>query len=194
MTKTLSSIPEMLEKYKADKEHSQQVKQYCEKLFDALQESCLINFTLREKEYLLAASLLHDIGYFIEKKSHHKHSMKLIIENGLEGFDEKETRIIANIARYHRSSEPNAEKHKEYAELSLSEQELVLKLSSILRIADGMDKPHKNLILRISAAECKESIDFSIKTVGFKPNLKMAQEKSELFENVFKKRVKFLFV
>lgn len=194
MTKILTSTSELMEKCKADKEHALQVKEYCEKIFNALNQANLTNFSEREKDYLTTAALLHDIGYVVEKKSHHKHTMEIVIENGLKGFDETETKIIANIARYHRGSNPDKNKHERYASLTKEERQLVKKLSSILRIADGMDKPHKNLILRIEVKESEESFDFYIKTVGFKPKLKMAEEKSSLFEKVFKKPVKFLFV
>ena len=108
-------------------------------------------------------------------------------------FTDDEKKIIANIARYHRSSLPDENKHKNYALLTEEQKQLVKKLGSILRIADGMDKPSKNLILRISAQETPQSIDFYIKTIGFKPKLKTAQEKSDMFENTFNKKVNFFF-
>ncbi len=184
----------ILKKYCADIEHARQVEEYSKKLFDALQFAGIINFKGREREYLCNASLLHDIGYYIEKKSHHKHSRDLIIENGVLGFDEDEVKIIALIARYHRGSDPDESKHKIYAELTEEQKKMVCQLASILRIADGMDKPHKNLILRMEVKETESSIDIYIKTVGFKPKLKMAEEKSALFSSVFKKNVQFLFM
>ena len=120
--------------------------------------------------------------------------MNLILENGIAGFDEEETKIIAHIARYHRSSLPDETKHKRFASLDENQKQLVKKLGAILRIADGLDKPAKNLILRIEAKETPESIDFYLKTIGFKPKLKMAQEKSDMFETVFNKKVNFYLI
>lgn len=194
MNKYTLTTKEMFENFGAHEEHAKQVEKYAEKLLDALNEGCITNFSQREREYIKAAALLHDIGYYIEKKSHHKHTLKLILEHGLSGFDETETKLIANIARYHRSSFPNEEKHKHYASLTQEQKELVSKLGSILRIADGMDKPDKNLILGIKAEQTPENVFFYLKTIGFKPKLKMAQEKSDLFEEVFKKSVIFHFV
>lgn len=194
MNKTPLTEDEFFQKYGANKEHAKQVETYALKLFDALNESGITDFSPRQREYLKIAAFLHDTGYHIEKKSHHKHTLKLILENGLSGYDETETKIIANIARYHRSSFPSEERHKHFASLNEEQKELVKKLGSILRIADGMDKPEKNLILGIKAVQTADSVDFHIKTIGFKPKLKMAQEKSDLFEDVFKKRVNFLFM
>lgn len=185
---------ELFEKFSDRKEHAKQVQQYAEKLFDALNTGGICNFTQKEKEYLSKAALLHDIGYFVEQKSHHKHTMKMILEYGIKGFDSDEINLVANIARYHRSSFPKEEKHKNYAILDDKQKETVKKLASILRIADGLDKPSKNLILRIEAKETTDSIDFYLKTIGFKPKLKMAEEKSDLFEETFKKKVNFYFI
>ena len=179
MNQLVLSKDEIFEKFGKNKEHAKQVEQYAEKIFDALNGK-IINYGQREKLYLKTAAYLHDVGYYIEKKSHHKHTLKIIMENGLKDFDEEEKKIIANIARYHRSSFPNQEKHKHFAELNETQKEIVTKLGAILRIADGMDKPSKNLILRIEAEETPETINFYIKTIGFKPKLDMAKEKSDL--------------
>ena len=87
----------MLEKYCFDKEHAAEVAKYAVMIFDALNES-VCKFSDREKEYLVQAAKLHDIGYFVGKKSHHKHSMKMILDEGLEGYSKEEIAIIANIA------------------------------------------------------------------------------------------------
>ena len=42
------------------------------------------------RNYIEAAALLHDIGYYIDSKGHNKHSMKMILEHGLAEFNEKE--------------------------------------------------------------------------------------------------------
>ena len=193
MNQLVLSKDEIFEKFGKNKEHAKQVEQYAEKIFDALNGK-IINYGQREKLYLKTAAYLHDVGYYIEKKSHHKHTLKIIMENGLKDFDEEEKKIIANIARYHRSSFPNQEKHKHFAELNETQKEIVTKLGAILRIADGMDKPSKNLILRIEAEETPETINFYIKTIGFKPKLDIAKEKSDLFEKLFNKPLNFIFI
>jgi exopolyphosphatase/guanosine-5'-triphosphate,3'-diphosphate pyrophosphatase len=65
-----------------DIQHVKQVSKYSEMLFDTLNNK-MFSYTEKEKKYLKVAALLHDIGYCIEKKSHHKHSMNMILENGL---------------------------------------------------------------------------------------------------------------
>ena len=191
MNDTKNSIQNIMIECSTDIEHAKQVAEYCEKLIYALEEENIMSFSEQEKNYLKTAALLHDIGYCIEKKSHHKHTMSIILDKGLESFSQDETKIIAHIARYHRSSLPDETKHEQYAKLTDEQKLLVKKLASILRIADGMDKPHKNLIIKLKAEETEENINFYAKTIGFKPKLKSAKEKSDLFETITGKKVNF---
>lgn len=183
---------QIFEKYCNDKDHALEVEKYALMILDAFNAN-ICHFSEKEKEYLSQAAKLHDIGYVIEKKSHHKHAMKIIIEEGIKNFNAEENLIIANIARYHRGSLPDENKHEMYAKLTKEQKELVKKLGSFLKLADGFDKPHKNLILRMRAQETEESIILYLKTIGFKPNLKMAEKKKDLLEFTFEKNLKFMF-
>ena len=80
---------------------------------------------------LEAASLLHDVGYFIDYTKHHKHSYHLIRYAKLFDFSPRETEIIANLARYHRKALPK-KKHENFSRLSTGDQELVRRLGGIL--------------------------------------------------------------
>ena len=195
MNKTMEQT-NLYEKYCKKKEHAQEVKKYAVMILNALARGVKVFENLPQKsvEYLEYAALLHDIGYAVEKKSHHKHAMNIIIDEGIDGFSKEEILIIANIARYHRGSFPDINKHEKFAGLSQNAQVLVSKLGAVLRLADGLDKPHKNLILRLKAEETEDSVELYLKTIGFKPNLKMAEGKKDLLEFVLQKKVKFLFM
>lgn len=192
----LMTKPNLFEKYCKNKEHAKEVEKYSLMILSALKNGVEDFKNLPEKatEYLSQASLLHDIGYCIEKKSHHKHTMTIIKNEGIENYTNEEIDIIANVARYHRGSFPDTNKHEAFAQLTQENQTLVTKLGAILRLADGLDKPHKNLILRMEANETEETVDIKIKTIGFKPNLKMAEEKKDLLEFVLHKKINFLFM
>ncbi|HWB53640.1 MAG TPA: Ppx/GppA phosphatase family protein, partial [Tepidisphaeraceae bacterium] len=86
--------------------HAEHVTQLALQLFD--QTRSLHGLSVIERELLEYASLLHDIGWHISGKSHHKHSMYLILNGNLKDFTPEETTIMACIARYHRKSLPRA--------------------------------------------------------------------------------------
>ena len=139
---------QMLNKFSKNTSHPQEVARISMLLFDEADKK-LFEMTEREKEYLNAAALLHDIGYYKEAKGHNKHSMYMIIENGLEGFDKRETKIISCIARYHRGSLPDKVEHDVYNTLEKPDRKIVKRLGGILKLSDGLDKDHKRLIENI---------------------------------------------
>ena len=69
---------QMLNKFSKNTSHPQEVARISMLLFDEADKK-LFEMTEREKEYLNAAALLHDIGYYKEAKGHNKHSMYIII-------------------------------------------------------------------------------------------------------------------
>jgi len=101
------SINKLADSCKYDKQHCRHVSNIAVKLFDLF--SNIFNLPEHEKEYLEAASILHDIGYHISHSKHHKHSYYIIRNSELLGFNDNEIKIIANTARYHRKSHPKIE-------------------------------------------------------------------------------------
>lgn len=181
------TVEEMLNKYSTNPGHAKEVRRLSMMLFDNADKK-LFSMKEKEREYLKAAALLHDIGYFVEEKGHNKHSMRLIIENGLEGFNYTETKIIACIARYHRGSLPDKNEHEYYNTLEKSERKIVKRLGGILKLADGLDKDHKKLIEDIKIDfDFKNNIAKIILITGTeKPDISAAIRKRDLFEIGFK--------
>jgi len=104
-----------------------------------------------ERELLVCAALLHDIGLDESPKGHHKHSMHLILGAPLDALDAREKLVVANVARYHRKALPSLE-HRHFSELSPHDQQVVRKLAALLRIADGLDRLHAASVQRLRAA------------------------------------------
>ena len=131
-----------------EKSHSEQVARLSLSIFDQLVELSLLGrrSSAPESRLLLeVAAVLHDIGYLVNYAAHHKHSLRLILNSDLTGLSPRQTAIVANIARYHRRAEPST-RHREYAALSKSDRRLVRQLSGILRVADGLDRAHSQLV------------------------------------------------
>ena len=103
------TVEQLLNKYSKDTFHASEVKRLALMIFDETNKK-IHELKPEYREYLAAAALLHDIGYYIESDGHNKHSMRMIIEQGLEGFSVQETKIIGCICRYHRGGLPDKEK------------------------------------------------------------------------------------
>jgi len=138
-----SSVISFAESCHFDSLHSHQVARLSREICSSLARA----YNLGEKECRLleAAALLHDVGYFINYSSHHKHSYHLIRHADLFGFTPRERELIANIARYHRKALPK-KKHEAYMRLSPADRLLVSRLGGILRLADGLDRSRTGMV------------------------------------------------
>jgi len=146
-----------------DEKHSIKVLDFALKIFDATKN--LHHLSGMEKCYLMVAAILHDVGNSVSIRSHHKHSLYVIMAQDFFYFNENEKKIIANIARYHRMSMPKVT-HMEYMSLTHKDRMIVMKLSAILRIADSLDYSGLQIINDISLDIQKENIIITAKTNG----------------------------
>jgi len=83
------STQELLDKYSNKPSHPEEVRRLSMMIFDGVNET-LKEMSNKQRKYLENAALLHDIGYSVDSKSHNKHSQKLVLEYGLEDFDERQ--------------------------------------------------------------------------------------------------------
>lgn len=162
--------------------HIAQVTRLALKLFDGL--ASLIECSLIEKYWLHMASLLHDIGWVEGAKGHHKASLQIILNTPMLPLDNHERLLIGSIARYHRKAYPSL-KHDHYRTLDVYERHTVSVLAGILRIADGLDQRHLNVIedLRVSIRHPQVKIEY-ICGLPALAEIQAAQRKGGLFEKV----------
>ena len=135
----LRSVMELVNKYEWHEDHSTHVAKLATTLFDEFRES--LGLTDVDRELLKYSAYMHDIGYFISHRKHHKHALYIIRHSDLLGFKEIEIEMMANISRYHRRSTPKM-RHKYFKKLPKPIRERIKKLSAILRVADGLDRSH----------------------------------------------------
>ncbi len=168
--------------------HSHHVARLAGQLFD--QTAALHKLGEREREWLEYAALLHDIGYLINSRQHHKHTSYLITNSDLDGLTAEEIEIIANIARYHRRALPDL-KHKPYKSLSVKNRRSVQKLSALLRIADGLDRSQFAVVQKLKV-KLGNPVKIMLYTTS-DPELEMwaARSRGDLFVRVFKRAVNF---
>ncbi|MCB9838676.1 MAG: Ppx/GppA family phosphatase [Phycisphaeraceae bacterium] len=137
------------------------------------------------RELLEAAALLHDIGYLVNYKRHHKHSYHLVAHSELEGFTHRELEIVANVCRYHRRSCPKPT-HEEFARLPSKDRKIVSALGGILRIADGLDRTHTQSVTGVSVRLHGDTAIFDIDCEDDPSvNLWGGENKADLYERFF---------
>ena len=191
------SVSQLSKKFKCDEVHAAEVCRLASLIFDEV-NSNLKDMPQKWKSYVQVSALLHDIGYFIEEKGHNKHSQKIILDYGLSNFSQREKEIISCICRYHRGGLPDKELHDVYSLLDKNERKIVKKLSGIVKVADGLACTPVNFIKNISITQDYDNsityINLIANSFDFRPDIKFAVRKKDLFEIAFKTQVVFKFI
>jgi len=178
----IRAVLRVAESYDYEEEHTHHVTHLTLRLFDELRT--LHRFGLEERFWLRCGALLHDIGWIEGRKGHHKTSRNLILGAGLP-FDKREQLIIASIARYHRRALPK-DKHDHFAALSPVDQYRVTILAAILRVADGLDRTHRNVVEDLACEISPQRITIRCDVRMYPiPEREQALRKGDLFEHAF---------
>jgi exopolyphosphatase/guanosine-5'-triphosphate,3'-diphosphate pyrophosphatase len=168
--------------------HSRHVADLATRLFDATKP--LHQLGEREREWLEYAAILHDVGYLINSRSHHKHGYYLIMNSELFGFTADEIAVLATIVRYHRRALPKP-KHREWKALPTSLRKPVAALSALLRIADALDRSQFSVIRGVLVKLGKPVAVQLDATSDAELEIWAARGRADLFARVFKRPMTF---
>jgi putative phosphoesterase len=187
--KRLKAVLALARRCRYEKQHTHQVEKLVLQLFDQLKE--LHHLGIKERFLLRCGTLLHDIGWIEGRQGHHKTALRIIMENATLPFDFRDKSIIALLARYHRKRLP-ADKHTFYRELNTKDKIIVRKLAGILRLADGLDRTHRNLIKDIDCSLNSNRLLLVCSSAEpLEEEFKAAIGKADLFNQVFGKKIFF---
>ncbi|MDZ4657364.1 MAG: Ppx/GppA phosphatase family protein [Bythopirellula sp.] len=163
--------------------HARQVAKLSGQIYAGLCE----HFEIAKEDIRLleAAGRLQDVGYLINYESHHKHSYHLILHSHIEGFRPEELELIANVARYHRGSEPK-KKHDNFRRLSPEDQLRVLRMAAILRLGGGLDRSNNQTVDRVEVRMNNGLLELIAFADEYpETDLWAARRRTGMFEKVF---------
>ncbi|QYA24658.1 Ppx/GppA family phosphatase [Gramella sp. MT6] len=186
------SIYELLRKCNWLEAHSTHVAGMALQLFDEFRDELKLEES--DRELLEYATWMHDIGYYISYRKHHKHALYIIRHSDLRGFNEDEINIMANVARYHRRSRPK-KRHGFYKKMEKPLRKKVKRLSALLRLADGLDRSHYQNVQKLEIDNLEDKVNLYLTTMG-DPELEVwgAERKSKLFKKVTGKKLEIYAV
>ena len=131
-----------------NEEHAHTIVGLSLELLDSLQALEIYDFKEWERELLEYGAILHDIGKFLSYDTHQVHAYHIIRESNLPGFQPEEIEIISNLAYFHRKDYP-AKKHPNLTGLNNSVVKTIKVLSTLLRIAESLDRSHTAAISHV---------------------------------------------
>jgi exopolyphosphatase/guanosine-5'-triphosphate,3'-diphosphate pyrophosphatase len=86
----------------------------------------------------------------------------LVANADLPGFDAAARNFIAALCRYHRKNMPKPGQD-EFARLSSEQQDALLRLIPLLRIADSLDRSQRQVVVSVEADPAPDRVSLRIK-------------------------------
>lgn len=179
----LASVDALARRVDPDPGHSTHVQALADGLFQDLRQA--LELGDQEREWLAHAARLHDVGFSISEKDHHKHGAYIVQNSKLQGFWPEEIELMAQVVRYHRGKAPNPKRHETFARMDPWRQRVVEKLAAILRVADALDQRRVQFIR--SARLVVEDERLLLRVAGpedTRPEREALQKKGLLLETI----------
>ena len=163
--------------------HSRSVNALALMIFDDLSQ--LHRMGEHERFLLECACLLHDIGWKYGHKGHSKRSADMIVSDEHLLLDVNDRGIIGLVSLAHRGN-VRIESNSLFSLLSSKERDTVMKLASLIRIADGLDYLHKGSVESVHCTMGPDEIVIEISAIqDASTEMERAHLKSDLFSRVF---------
>ena len=135
-----------------------------DELFTSLQPHFELGDT--ERQWLAFAARLHDIGFSISEKGHHKHGEYLIRNAALPGFWPEEIDLLAQVVRFHRGKVPHHAKHEAFRALAPWHRQVVRKLAAILRASDALDRRRRQSVRHLAVEVDEQRLHLILDAAG----------------------------
>ena len=178
----IASANSIAKKYKVNRRHTQNVMQNALDIFDSFK--VIHGLGKRERLQLQIAAMLHSCGKFVNMNEGTMMSYHIIMSTEILGLSHKEREEIANIVKFNEYYLPSQTKAQ--VSLMTADYMKVAKLTSILRIADVLDKSHRQKIENMKF-NCKDSVlTMTVDTLNdITLEAGVFRTKTELFRKVF---------
>lgn len=177
-----SSVLQIAKKYCCNKEHNINVTKFACQIFDKTKR--IHGLKAKERLQLEIAATLHDCGKFINLSGAGNNSYAIIMTTEIMGISHKEREEIANIVKY--NSMPFPDYREIRNEIGDCNYMTIAKLVAILRVANAMDRSHKQKASAYNVTVKDKKLIITIDTLY---DLTLEQvlftDKAEFFELVY---------
>jgi exopolyphosphatase/guanosine-5'-triphosphate,3'-diphosphate pyrophosphatase len=143
------SITKAVAHYNVDMKHALAVREAAMQLFSALRP--VHGLAPEFREWLSAASMLYEVGDYLNRNGHHRHTYYIISNSEILGYTPQQRRIIAAIARYLGKSRPTVEDGPVKA-LDPTDRAGVQKAILLLRLARALNLGRSRAVQKIRVA------------------------------------------
>lgn len=171
-------------RYLGSRKRAETIEQISLTIFDSMKKQHGLG--IRERLLLQISAILHDCGKYISLVDLAECSYHIIQSTEMIGLSELEREIVANVVRYNHSDFPYYEGMRNELEISEEAYLTIAKLTAILRVANGLDRSHRQKFKNIKAVvKDNELVITTVNAVDTTLERGLFKERAAFFEEVF---------
>lgn len=149
-------------RYRGSRKRSETLEQIALTIFDSMKK--IHGLGKRERMLLSLSTILHDCGKYISMSNLGECSYNIIMSTEMIGLSHTEREIIANVVKYNHLE---FEYYEEMSRHSMMDRETYLtiaKLTAILKVANGLDRSHKQKFKNVRASLKEDQLIITVDT------------------------------
>lgn len=129
-------IETLFEQYGVDRDHARHVADMSLILFDQL--PAIHGVPDSARHLLEMGALLHNVGLNVNERLHHIAGRDIVLHANIDGLEANERTLVACLVAFHRKK-VRPQQEPAFLSLKSKDQDIALRLSALLRVADGLD-------------------------------------------------------
>lgn len=137
-------------RYRGSRKRSETLEQIALTIFDSMKK--IHGFGKREKLLLQLSTILHDCGKYISMTNLGECSYSIIMSTEIIGLSHIERQIVANVVKYNHMEFEYFEEMSRNGMIDKAAYLKIAKLTAILRLANGLDRSHKQKFKYVKTA------------------------------------------
>lgn len=180
----ISSARNLSKRYMGSRKRSETLETIALGIFDATKK--IHGMSDRERLLLRIATLLHDCGKYISMVNLGECSYNIIMYSEIIGLSHKEREIVANVVKYNHQEYTYQDVLAHTNDLDHDACLAIAKLTAILRLANGLDRSHKQKFKDVRATLKNEKLILTVDSpVDISLEKGLFNNRAEFFEEVF---------
>ena len=179
------SITRAVAHYRVDMKHALNVRDSAMFLFSALRS--VHGLAPEYREWLSAAAMLYEVGDYVNRSGHHRHTYYIISNSEILGYTPQQRRLIAAIARYLGKSRPLLEEAPMKV-LDPADRVGVQKAILLLRLARALNLGRSRAVQKVRVSQKAAEVKLTLvprQRMGVDLELWAIEKDAAYFREVF---------
>ncbi len=183
----ISSAEHISKRYMGSRKRGETLEKITLTIFDSMKK--IHGLGSRERLLLRLGALLHDCGKYISMVNLGECSYNIIMSTEIIGLSHREREILANVVKYNHEPFEYYETLSRHSMLDEEAYLIIAKLTAILRVANGLDRSHKQKFKNVRTVVREDHLIIYVDTAAdITLERGLFQQRADFFEEVFSVR------